>query len=294
MNTSESGALHGVRVYQLMNWRRFPEAIREAENWIAEDPENSDAYGMLAQVHLKAGSYDQALHWSSESLRCDPENPIAWFVRTITLYSQGEEKLFMEAVVEAQRIDPLESHYPFLKFNLYHKKGSLKEAREELDQALRLDPDRALYLAADSYLRANSRDFEGSLASESMALFQDPEDDQTFLHLAWAANRRGDYGKELEFMKNAVRIDPADEQIRAEYLSSLQKKYWFYRVLLMPFVVKKRLARWQFLLIWIVLWLVFRPLVVLFLLLYVLAHWASRLMVRVQVFGWRSLFRKIS
>ncbi|RQW09200.1 hypothetical protein EH198_20140 [Paenibacillus rhizophilus] len=286
-------AFHYERAFQLMNWRRFAEAIEETEKWILEDPENADAYGMLAQIHMKAGSYDHAMHWSAEALRCDPENALAWFVRAVSLYSQGNEALFLEAAAEGQRIDPLESYYPFLKFNIYHKKGDFQAAREEMDRALRLAPDRSLFLAADSYLRANSRDFEGSLSSESMALFHDPEDDQTYLYLAWAADRRGDYGKEIEFMKNAIRIDPTDEQIRSEYLNSLQKKYWFYRVLLLPFIAKKRLGKWQFFLVWVVLWIVFRPFVLLFLLLYVLAYWLSKLLVRVQVFGWRSLFRKI-
>ncbi|MDT3425404.1 tetratricopeptide (TPR) repeat protein [Paenibacillus forsythiae] len=294
MSLHAPGAPRYERAFQLMNWRRFDEAIRETEHWILEDPENADAYGLLAQIHMKAGRYDRAMNYSAEALRYDPENAMAWFVRTMTLYSQGKEELFLEAAEEAQRLDPLESYYPFLKFNLAHKKGNFKTAREEMDHALRLAPDRSLYLAADSYLRANMRDFEGSLSSESMALFYDPEDDQTFLYLAWAADRRGDYGKEIEFMKNAVRIDPADAQIRSEYLNSLQKKYWFYRVLLMPFIVRKRLGRWQFFLIWVVLWLVFRPLVLLFLLLYVLAYWLSKLLVKVQVFGWKSLFRKIS
>jgi predicted Zn-dependent protease len=124
---------HMTRVFQLTNWRRFDEAISEAEQWLREEPENANAYGMLAQIYMKSGKYDKALHWSAESLKYDPENKIGWFVRVIVLYSQGKEKEYLQAVKEAQRIDPYESHYLFLSFNLYHKKGKLQQAREELD-----------------------------------------------------------------------------------------------------------------------------------------------------------------
>ncbi|QWU16077.1 hypothetical protein [Paenibacillus sophorae] len=82
----------------------------------------------------------------------------------------------------------------------------------------------------------------------------------------------------------------AGDQALVSFSRKIRK---FYRVLLIPFVVRERLGRWQFFLIWVVLWLVFRPFVLLFLLLYVLAYWLSKLLVKVQVFGWRSLFRKI-
>lgn len=284
---------HMTRVFQLTNWRRFDEAISEAEQWLREEPENANAYGMLAQIYMKSGKYDKALHWSAESLKYDPENKIGWFVRVIVLYSQGKEKEYLQAVKEAQRIDPYESHYLFLSFNLYHKKGKLQQAREELDQALRLAPDNSLYLAGDSYLHANARNFQASLASEQAALFQNPDHDQTFLYLAWAAEKRGDYDKEQEYLKNAIRLDPTDAQIRREYLKSLQKSYWFYRLLLLPSFIKK-MKPWQIFLTWIVAWLLFKPLIILFIVLHVLSHWTSKLLVKAKVFGWRSIFRRQS
>ncbi|WP_379127651.1 tetratricopeptide repeat protein [Paenibacillus sp. sgz500958] len=292
MSQSQDNPAYYERTLQLMNWRRYPEAIAEAEKWIAGEPENAMAYAMLGQIHMKAGNNNKAMHWAGEALRYDPENTIAWFVRTVVLYATGKEELFLESAREARRLDPLESNYSYLTFNLYHKKGKTEEAREALNHALYLQPDRGLYLAADSYLRANMKDFKGSLASEASALYHDPENDQTFMYLAWAAEKRGDYKKEIEFLKNAVRLNPEDAQIRQEYLNSLQKKFWFYRILLVPAILR-RLKLSQLLMIWVVAWLLFRPLIVLLIIVYILSHWISKLLVRVQVFGWSSLFRKI-
>jgi len=292
MSPLQQNTAYFDRTFQLMNWRRYPEAIAEAEKWIASDPENAGAYAMLGQIHMKAGNHDKALHWAGEALRYDPENHIAWFVRTVVLYATGQEELYFEAASEAQRLDPTESYYSYLSFNLYHKKGKHAEARQHLDRALLLAPSRGLYLSADSYLRASMKDFAGSQASEAAALFEDPDNDQTYLYLAWAAERRGEFKKEIDFLKNAVRLDPNDAQIRQEYLNSLQKQYWFYRILMLPSFLR-RFKRWQLILLWFVVWLIFRPFVLLFLLFYVLSHWITKLLVKVQVFGWGSLFRKL-
>ncbi|MFF2447897.1 tetratricopeptide repeat protein [Neobacillus sp. NPDC058068] len=41
----------------------------------------------------------------------------------------------------------------------------------------------------------------------------------TVRYLAWAAQERGDLDQAIEYVTNAVRLDPNDQQIRQEYLS---------------------------------------------------------------------------
>jgi hypothetical protein len=57
--------------------------------------------------------------------------------------------------------------------------------------------------------------------------------------------------------------------------------------MLLPGNLLKKLKPWQVLLCWIVLWIVFRPLVILFIILYVATHRITRLLVHVKVFGWK-------
>lgn len=47
------------------------------------------------------------------------------------------------------------------------------------------------------------------------------------------------------------------------------------------------MKRWQILVSWLVAVIFFKPLLIVFIVLYVLAHWATKGIVHVRVFGWR-------
>ncbi|WP_201450655.1 hypothetical protein [Paenibacillus sp. An7] len=49
----------------------------------------------------------------------------------------------------------------------------------------------------------------------------------------------------------------------------------------------RKMKTWQILLTWVVAVLLLKPLLILFLVLYVLSHWVTKAIVHVKVFGWR-------
>lgn len=73
-------AISDARYFQLIEWRRYKEAIQEAEEIIRLSPDEGRGYALLAQAYLKLGEKEKALVWSQEALRRDPEHEVAWFV----------------------------------------------------------------------------------------------------------------------------------------------------------------------------------------------------------------------
>lgn len=289
--TINQGSARYEHVVQLMNGRRFEEAIAAAKEWINSNSQNADAYGILAQIYLKSDQFHEALYWSEEALRYDAENTIAWFVRVSVLDAQGEDRELLKALNEAQRLDPYEGHYYFLKFNSHRKNGRLQEARQELDKALYMSPENSLYIASDSYLQAIWGNFEASLASEMCALQRNTGDDRTFLFLAWAAQSRGEHDKALEYLKDAIRMKPEDVHLRSEYMDTLGRSHPLYRVFLLPCFLKN-IKTWQFVLLWVASWFIYKPLFIMLVVLYAAAHWTSPVIVRIKVYGWGSMFQK--
>ena len=88
-------------------------------------------------------------------------------------------------------------------------------------------------------------------------------------------------------MQSAVRLNPENKQIQNEYLEALQNSNRLYRIFLWPRRLLTRMKRWQIFLCWIVAWILFRPLILLFIFLYILTHWVTKAIVHVRVFGWR-------
>jgi tetratricopeptide (TPR) repeat protein len=274
---------HIAKIDQLISWGRHKEAIQEAGAMLQAYPEDADAFAMMS-IAYRSVDAEKALYWSNETLRRDPEHEDAWRTKMFIYREQGNMKSFKETLDEILRIFPHKS-YPFFYMAEWHiGKGKLQDAREALEQAISIHKS-GLYLALYGHVLAKLNQSARSEQAIEDALRLEPESSAVLMYAGWAADSRGDYGKAQQYMNAAVRISPDDPQIRKEYLEMLQKQYWFYRVLLFPNLLR-RLKMWQIVLLWIVLWIVFRPLMLLFLVLYVASHWISKLLVHIRVYGW--------
>lgn len=277
------------RIHRLVQWSRYKEALAEAEEWVRQAPEDDEAIAWLAYVHRFTDA-DKALHWSGEAIRRNPESETAWQVRLFVAYERQDWKSFDRVSEEMLRMFPEEAY-------VYRLKAQRELGRKKTDEALRLI-EQAIALqhsdnnfAVYAYALALRGDDEASREAEATALRLDPEDVQTLLYAGWAADQRNDYAQALERIGAAVRLDPDNAQIREEYLNILQKSYWFYRILLLPRFLTK-MKPWQILLVWILCWLLLRPLVFAFIVLYLLSYWASKWLVHVKIFGFRRAPRR--
>ena len=281
-----------MRIEKLLEWHRYDEAIKETEEWIRINPGDPDGFAMLAKIFLYKDDYPKALQLCQETFKMDPENVLAWNVKVGAYYSMQNWKLFSAAVEDALILFPFEDHYYFLRGNMFNKQGDFNKAKEDFERCLEVNPENALYLANYSYTLAITDELQRSKEIQQKALEFEPDSSHVFLYLAWAADHRRDYKEAIEFLKNAIRLDPEDTQIRQEYLSILQKQYLFYRVLLYPGMLLGRLKPWQFWIIWPLTWIIFKKLVILFLIIYFVSHWLTKLLVHIKVFGWKFSFKK--
>ncbi|PWW04817.1 tetratricopeptide repeat protein [Paenibacillus cellulosilyticus] len=284
MYESNDQALRAV--YQLISWRRYKEALEETQQLLRKQPEDPDLFALLGQIYLGMSDHEKALHWSDEALKQDPDHQMAWYIRIVVYYERDDDAAFYEALPEAQRIDPYETNYYFFHANLLNKKGKYKEAKEKILQALAIDSQSPMLLAILSYTEALLGNVSESHRLDRQAIQYDSENPQLLMYLAWAAGTRGDYKLQETYMRTVVRIDPDNKQHRDEYLSALQQSQWLYRAVLWPTKFLRRLKPWQILAIWIVAGIIFRPLLLGFIVLYIAAHWISKGIVHVRVFGW--------
>ncbi|MBO9609959.1 MAG: tetratricopeptide repeat protein [Paenibacillaceae bacterium] len=270
-----------------MEWRRYKEALKEAENALRDNPEDPDLFALIGRIYFMQNEHEKALHWANEALKREPEQQVAWYVRVGVYYETNQEQAFQEAIREAVRIDPYESLYPFMKATRLLKKGQIGEARVQLLRALELVPVSSLYLAALSYVEALRGNDAESRRLDRQAVQYEAENPHALLYLAWAANRRGEFGLQEAYMKNAVRLHPEDKQFQDEYLEALQHNQPLFRLVLLPVRLIRKLKPWQIFLGWLAAALLFKPLLVVFIVLYVAAHWLTKGIVHVRVFGWR-------
>ena len=274
-------------VYQLMSWKRYKEALAATEKLLREDPHDPDPYALYAQICVLMGDYEKAQHWAGEALKRNPEHHLGWYVRVSIYYETGNEAAFEQAIREAMRIDPYEAHYYYLQANHLNKKGKFKEAKEQIEMALELESENPQYLAVLAYIEALLGHDDVSRELEREALRYGAEEPVVLMYLAWAAARRGDYKLQETYMRSAVRLNPDEKQYQDEYLESLRHQYLLYRICLWPNKLFRKMKRWQIFVMWAVCWILFKPLVLLFIVLHLLVHWSTKAIVHVKIFGWR-------
>jgi tetratricopeptide (TPR) repeat protein len=284
-NEPDLSSLRSERIDRLIEWERYDEALREAGEWLREAPEMPEPYNALATIYMHMEEYDKALESTAQALRMEPDNEDAWVIRAFVYYDQHNWDLMEQAADEALRINPYRAHLYYLRGNMYNIKGKFPQAAEQVKEALRIFPQSGLYLALYSYVLANLHHKQASQEVALEALQYDVEQPQTFMYLGWAAAQRGDARTAKQMMEQAIRLAPNNEQIRTEYLEALQKNYWFYRIFTLPLFLRK-LKGWQLLLIWMVSWILFRPLLIVLIILYIVSHLLSKTFVHLQVYGW--------
>ncbi|MBW7455768.1 hypothetical protein K0U00_17210, partial [Paenibacillus sepulcri] len=246
--------------------------------------DDSVALGMLAFVYQFTDT-GKALHWCEEALKRDPEFELPWRIMLVIAYERREWKKFLQVSSEMLRMFPEEDYIYRLKGQYLIMHGKYEEARVLLEQAIALHHS-AINYAVHAYTLALTGKHDASRDSETTALREEPENIEVLLYTGWAADRRGEHKQAVERMNAAVRLDPDNKQSRTEYLEMLQKSYWFYRILLLPRFVT-RLKRWQLLLLWFIAFVLFKPLILLLILLHVLSYWTSKWLVHLKVFGFR-------
>lgn len=275
------------KAQQLIEWKRYKEALKEAEHLVSQNPEDPNVFALISHIHLLMNEYDKALEWSNQALSRDPEQELAWFVRVCVYYETDKDRACEEALQEALRIDPYEPQYYYLQANLYNKRGKPNNAKTALSHALEMRPESPLYLAALSYTEALLNNFEDSARWEKLALQYNTESSQVYFYLGSAAGERGEYKLKETYMRNAVRLDPDEKQYQDEFLEALQQNEGLFKIFLWPGKFLRKMKSWQILLTWFVAVLLFRPFLILFIVLYVLSHWVTKAIVHVKVFGWR-------
>jgi tetratricopeptide (TPR) repeat protein len=276
---------HFDRIVQLLDWNRYKEAIKEGENYIRTYPDDPEGFAILGKIYVQVDKFNQAIRLVQEALQKDPENPLAWEVSAEAYYTKKDWKSAKKVIQEALVLFPENSFYHFLEGNIYNRSGNFKQAKLCFEKAIELYPDNAIYLANYSYVLSLLGYDVGSHEIEKQALRLAPEDSMVFLYLGWAAEHRGDLKKALQFFEEAVRINPESPQMRKEYLEVLQKQYTLYRILLLPSKLFTKFKPGIALLIWIGACLIFKPLLFVFIALYVVTHWMTRLIVNIKVFG---------
>jgi tetratricopeptide (TPR) repeat protein len=146
--------------------KRFEEAVAEAKQAVALDPNNADAYVRLAENLSVAGRPSEALGFVQQAMRLNPRHSV-WYLFNLGLAYRLTGQ-YMEAMAALEKARTRNPNFLAIHLNLafiYSELDREEEARAEAVEVLKINPHFSLETWTQNALYKDPADLERMLAA---------------------------------------------------------------------------------------------------------------------------------
>ncbi|MEM7104070.1 MAG: tetratricopeptide repeat protein [Bacteroidota bacterium] len=135
------GFLHYIKARALLLNDNFDGSEASLRTAVAIDPQDDDAFALLANIRLNRKNYNEALEYAEEALAINPENLLALNTKSSTLVKLDKKEEAFETIEGALNEDP-NSAYTHANYGWgLLEKGEHKKALTHFAEALKNDPN---------------------------------------------------------------------------------------------------------------------------------------------------------
>ncbi len=223
------------RAELLLSRGRADLAEKEARGALAEDPDDALAHAVLALCLGDLKKFKEGLREARRAVELMPDNPATHYVLSRTFILDDQYGKALTAIEEALRLEPEDAAYHAVLAAIKHDEEKWKESLAATEVGLRLDPENAecANIRASALQRLGRVEEAGAVLDA--ALSREPENAFTHANKGQNLLREGDAAGALEAYREALRLDPNDEQARAGVVEALKARSLFYRLTLRYF-----------------------------------------------------------
>lgn len=90
----------------LFDMREYPEALKQAQQWLKQDPKSSDAHAYLGKCYRKLHDYQKALYHFDRSIVLNPNNLNTYLWRTETYVDLQKGEQALQDINQLLKLDP--------------------------------------------------------------------------------------------------------------------------------------------------------------------------------------------
>ena len=208
-----------TRVQALVGMKRYPEALQCAAENLTNNPEDSYAHGLMADIQFMMDDHEAAFQSAGRALQLDPTNDraltrLAWC--HLEFNAPGEA---LELARAAIKIDPEDSYNLYLLAVTEMRNGHAHAALDAARRGIEIDPEDADLHALLGSLIFEIEKPKNAIPHYLEALKHNPESAHLHACLAEAYAATGDMPATIEALERAVRLDPQDPEIRQRLFS---------------------------------------------------------------------------
>jgi tetratricopeptide (TPR) repeat protein len=190
---------------ELLDKRRYPEAVEALGKAIAMNPKWSKAYHLRALAYIRMGENEPAAADLSKVIELEPRRIAAYQLRANAYVGLAKPLLAIKDLETALRLSPQWISGYTLRGRAYREIGNIKASLEDLDMAVALQPDGENYYQRGLTKEALGQ-FERAIDDYTIAIEIDPRADEPYRARARARTELGDSsGAEQDLRRVAER-----------------------------------------------------------------------------------------
>lgn len=216
----------------LFDLDRYEGALAELNLARAENPQDEEPVSLGAFCHYFLGQPKLGLKMGQEALALDPESIRALHVVGLCYTHLGKEKQAKQVLDQAISIDPEEPFGHYYMSWFLGNTGKWKLALTSIERALELDPENATFESHRSKILLKLGRRAEAKSSSLHSLNLDSCAPNALSQLGTVLRQEGDVVGSMKAFRDALRIDPNDEEARKGLLEAIRSRFFLYRWLL--------------------------------------------------------------
>ncbi|AKQ45022.1 hypothetical protein TH63_04260 [Rufibacter radiotolerans] len=217
------------RALLLLQQKKYDLAEKELRSALTEDVHNGLNHAYLALCLLHLNKPQEALQEAQQAIAEEPDLDYAFYI--LSLIHLQEERLAESerAIWEALTLEPYEATYHFVLGSICFSRSQWKEALASAEEGLAVEPEDVSCLNLKA--RALNRLGHKEMATESFgnAFLHAPDNHQTHTNQGWVYLEQAQYKQALHHFQEALRLNPTSDFAREGLVEALKAKYWIYR-----------------------------------------------------------------
>lgn len=202
------------------NWKSMYANLLRVEQL---NPLHHEATVKLGQMYLLSGNNEFAMERADKVLSVEPENTLAWILKSSIELKKENYNLAMEHIERALQIEPSNIEGISLKAILLNKQGNVEQALALLTETIKKEPDQLALKMIKLSILEEQKDYSSmeSMYQELMAL---PDTEAwVFVSLAKLYNMQGKYLEAKEVLEEFVKAQPANVEAKQLLVSLVER-----------------------------------------------------------------------
>lgn len=238
---------HLQRAELLLQQQRYDGAEGELRLYLAENPEDGYAHGLLAVALLRQEKYEPAEQEARLAIGHAPTSALSHYVLGCILLERRKLAEAEQAIDAAIALDPNQADFHAMRGGLALQRYQWQKALEAAEEGIRCEPDHldCINIRAQALVKLGRQEEASRTLGEALA--QAPDNSDTHANQGWSLLHQNQPKQALEHFREALRLDPENEFARIGMVEALKARNLVYRGMLQFFLWMARLPpRFQF------------------------------------------------